>query len=201
MNIDMDEETSNIKNEPTMIRLAGLQRQDSDCASIIEYLTTGSLPSDEKQARAIVRESQYSIIEHIVLWSVSTTNHSDKRGSIDRRLCVPSTMRDDILRANHESPIAGHLGVARTAHRINKRFYWPNLWNSGSEWIRGCRPCLKRKMPRVRTGEMKAIISSWPFEMVEIDVLGSLPMSINGNSKILCMIDTFNKFAIRPIAR
>ena len=51
-------------------------------------------------------------------------------------------------------------------------------------------------MPRVRTGEMKAIISSWPFEMVEIDILGSLPVSISGNSKILCMIDTFTKYAI-----
>jgi len=43
---------------------------------------------------------------------------------------------------------------------------------------------------------MKAIISSWPFEMVEIDILGSLPVSISGNSKILCMIDTFTKYAI-----
>ena len=186
-----------LSSEPAMKYTAEQQRLDRDLAGIIEYLESGVLPSDnERLAREIVREAQYATMAHGLLWRVSTTRLSNSRGELSRRLHVPVSMRDDILRAHHESPLAGHLGVTRTAHRINQRYYWPNLWSTVEKWIAGCRPCLERKMKRERTGPMIPIQSSYPFEIVQIDILGSLPMTPTGNCKILAIMDHFTKFAI-----
>lgn len=46
------------------------QRDDSDLATIIQYLETGILPSDEGQARTLVLSSSQYVIEDDVLYKV-----------------------------------------------------------------------------------------------------------------------------------
>ena len=40
---------------------------------------------------------------------------------------VPPSMTQENLAACHSSPIAGHLGVAKTSEKIKQIFYWPGL--------------------------------------------------------------------------
>jgi hypothetical protein len=46
------------------------------------------------------------------------------------RLCIPKTamqLRLQLLKEHHETPIAGHLGIAKTYESLQRLFFWPKL--------------------------------------------------------------------------
>ncbi|UYV82809.1 hypothetical protein LAZ67_22000949 [Cordylochernes scorpioides] len=50
-------------------------------------------------------------------------------------LVVPKQMRHEILKDVHDTPMADHLGFAKTYDRVRKRFYWPGLYRTVSQYI------------------------------------------------------------------
>ena len=100
----------------------------------------------------------------------------------------------DKLFIRHDSPFAGHMGVARTEERIRQRFYWPGIHNSVQTFIHNCHACAQRK---IATHNNKAptqhIEVGEPFTFWAIDYMGPLPETARGNRHILVMMDHFSK--------
>ena len=66
------------------------------------------------------------------------------------KIVIPWQVRKAILRHLHDDPTSGHLGQARTLHRI-RRFFWPGLEND----VRECcmlQMCEKETSSTKRTG-------------------------------------------------
>ena len=57
------------------------------------------------------------------------------------QIVIPKPYRMDILRTAHETPLAGHLGINKTYHKILNHFYWPGIRKDVVEFCRSCHTC------------------------------------------------------------
>lgn len=121
------------------------------------------------------------------------------------KLCVcsaeiiipPNLDRENLIKENHESTIAGHKGVSKTYWRIRENYYWKSLKNDVREFVRLCRKCQENKLVRVKTRQPMKITDTptQPFEKVQIDIVGPLPETPSGNKYILTIQDNFSKYS------
>ncbi|KAI9558425.1 hypothetical protein GHT06_015208 [Daphnia sinensis] len=61
------------------------------------------------------------------------------------RRVVPKSMVRELLEVNHDSLLAGHLGIQKTIDRILRQYTWPNLDASVKEYVKSCLICSRRK--------------------------------------------------------
>ena len=62
------------------------------------------------------------------------------------RLCVPKTLRHDILTKAHESPFeTAHMGAEKLWHRLSPRFYWKRMKADVLRFCETCDICQKTK--------------------------------------------------------
>jgi transposase InsO family protein len=111
------------------------------------------------------------------------------------KMCVPEELKDQVLRENHDSPTAGHLGVNKAIKRVADRYFWPGWRKQVREYVRNCESCQKakpeQKLPR---GKMHFREPQGPWHVVTTDIIGPLPRSKKGNKYILVMQDNFTKW-------
>ncbi|UYV81700.1 hypothetical protein LAZ67_20002038, partial [Cordylochernes scorpioides] len=117
-------------------------------------------------------------------------------------LVVPKQMRHEILKDVHDTPMAGHLGFAKTYDRVRKRFYWPGLYRTVSQYIAHCKECQRRKgVPQKPPGLLVPIPpTTSSFQKIGIDYLGRFPISHTGNRWIIVATDYLTRFAITKAA-
>ena len=110
-------------------------------------------------------------------------------------IVLPQSLITTCVKAMHDSPFAGHMGVARTEERIRQRFYWPGIHTSVQTFIHNCHACAQRK---IATHNNKAptqhIEVGEPFTFWAMDYMGPLPETARGNRHILVMMDHFSKW-------
>lgn len=57
------------------------------------------------------------------------------------RLCVPTSMRQDLIKEFHCNESGGHRGVRQTEAQMQRRFYWPGMHRDIELYIAGCDEC------------------------------------------------------------
>ena len=111
------------------------------------------------------------------------------------QLVVPKKMRQDILKQLHDNKTAGHLGTKRTRIRVAQRFYWHGSMSDVGRWCQSCDMCASRQRPhKTPRAPMKKYNVGAPLERIAIDVMGPLPVTINGNKYIAVIGDYFSKW-------
>ena len=45
----------------------------------------------------------------------------------DKKLVIPTSLKEQALRMNHDIPLAAHQGIDRTKARVKEKFYWHSL--------------------------------------------------------------------------
>ena len=65
------------------------------------------------------------------------------QGEEYEQLVVPRKYRAKVLQLAHSIPLAGHMGRDRTATRILKRFFWPNIFKDVADYCHSCPECQK----------------------------------------------------------
>ncbi|CAI4220418.1 unnamed protein product, partial [Auanema sp. JU1783] len=100
----------------------------------------------------------------------------------------------------HTDPtLCAHLGIYKTKEAIIRRFFWTNMQEDITKFIKECIKCNQRKKdPHNMTVEpgKQFSIPNKPFERVHMDIMGPLPRSCRNNAYVLTMQDAFSKFAI-----
>ena len=97
----------------------------------------------------------------------------------------------------YDSAIGGHLRINRTVARIAEYFYWPALRKITANNICRCLTCELFKLPKENTlAKLQPIKSTKTFEITEINFIGPMPETTNGNRYILSIVDHFSKYAI-----
>ena len=111
---------------------------------------------------------------------------------------LPTCMVQDVLRAYHDSPTGGHLGVYKTWGKIRDRFYWPAMFNQIKSYVLSCPKCQQFKT--VRTGPHGTLQPVEPptgvLDLMGLDFVGSVPVSSSGNKYILVCTDYLSRYAI-----
>ena len=195
-------------------QIAELQREDNTWSSIIEHIKTYSpywqtsatdkdLPSTMKKNMTSMDKHLYNIYKKTYIVDEVGVLRKMKKLKIGATLtefqpiCIPLTLKKDILRHHHGSPLGGHLGIAKLTPIMLKRYHWPRIGKDIKRWINGCATCQRRKQyRRGNYGTFKSKVSTYPWERACMDLVGPLPESDNHNRYILTIIDTFSRWPI-----
>ena len=96
---------------------ANEQRKDGDLHEIFNFLQKQELPADEKRARKIALQSSlFSVVADIL-------NYLDHKQNYQRRVAVPSHLREQILKECHAGGMGGHFSGKRTYAALARRWW------------------------------------------------------------------------------
>jgi len=105
------------------------------------------------------------------------------------QVVVPYNRINQILITAHDSPSGGHFGINKTLDKVRKRFYWASCKQDVENWCRSCKTCNAKNGP---SGKGKSPLQIYnvgtPFERVQMDILGPLPISSSGNRYLLVVV-------------
>lgn len=118
---------------------------------------------------------------------------------VDTKVYVPRDrrLRDRIVHAHHDVPIAGHPGRFKTLELVRRTYWWPGMRSYIERYIRGCDVCQRTKP---RHGPASAPLHpnpapSYPWEEITIDLIGELPESAGYNA-IMVVVDRHSKMCV-----
>ncbi|GAA5956477.1 hypothetical protein JCM10213_003320 [Rhodosporidiobolus nylandii] len=97
----------------------------------------------------------------------------------------------------HDSPSAGHLGVAKTLERLRRDVYFPQLGKMVENYVQTCDHCFRNKSRRSSPHGLLQPLPPprRPWDSIALDFIVKLPTSSNGNDSILVVVDRLTKFA------
>ncbi|GMG14712.1 unnamed protein product [Phytophthora fragariaefolia] len=113
------------------------------------------------------------------------------------KLVVPETLRDDILHHYHASLEGGHQGIGRTYQRVRRHFHCPGNFKSAQRYVGVCTDCETGKgRPTIIGASPGNIVATYPFQVVAMDPISSLPVSYKGDTELLVWVDLFTGYII-----
>lgn len=167
--------------------------------ALIEFNNTNDDPAYEKLRTKIKNNpnkySNYKVKdEQIFIKLNKQPDHTDFK----YKLLVPKSKILQVMKECHDSPTAAHLGAFKTAKRIMQRYYWHGLVKDVKEYVRKCEICLKSKTPtKAQFGLMgKMKVSTRPWQVISMDLMGPFTRSSKGNQYLLVVCDHFTKMPL-----
>ena len=132
------------------------------------------------------------------LWSKEILKrlHTNQTGQ-HTQVCVPKSLRREVMRIAHDTPMSGHLAAKRTQERIWAEFYWPGMCGEIRRYCRSCDQCQKTeprgRIAKVPLGHLPLV--DVPFQRVGVDIVGPItPASDRGNRYLLVMVDYATRY-------
>lgn len=123
-------------------------------------------------------------------------------GQVEHRYIVPSDFRQKFINEYHSTLNGGHLGIAKTFHKLADRFYWPKMKDDIKTFVRACQICQQYKTSNLGPAGHMKIREPFlePFSAVCADLIGPLPMTPERFRFALVIVDLATKFVIaKPI--
>jgi hypothetical protein len=109
------------------------------------------------------------------------------------QLVVPKDLVSELLREYHDN--MAHLGSAKTLLKLQQSFFWPNMADFVTDYIKKCDTCASMKSySRLTRAELHPMPASFPMDFVTMDIVGPLPSTPSGNTYLLCIVDAFTKW-------
>ena len=120
------------------------------------------LDAEGREAMRHVTDSPSYVWRDGVLLIVSDSSDAD--GLARERIYVPhsGTVRLEVLKALHESPVAGHPGRDRMLDLLHRSVYWPKMAKEVKAFVASCDLCQRAK-PVNRQAAASAECSPWRF--------------------------------------
>ena len=114
-------------------------------------------------------------------------------------ICIPLSMKKDVIQCYHDHPTGAHFGVNRTWHKLRQVCYWPNMKRDVEKYIRACEKCARFNIRRTKPpGHLHPNdYPQGPLEMVSMDFWGPTPQySASGNKYVLVIMDYYTKYVV-----
>jgi hypothetical protein len=107
---------------------------------------------------------------------------------------VPESLRLQVLQSHHDTPLAGHPGIARTLELVSRNYYFPGINQYVTKYVSSCDFCSRAKPPRHRKyGELSPLpVPNGPWKGLSCDFITDLPVS-HGYDSLLVFVDRFTK--------
>lgn len=117
----------------------------------------------------------------------------------DKRVYVPNynNARLKILKARHDSPLAGHQGINKTIELVTRDYIWLGINKDIEAYVSGCVVCQRTKVPRQSPyGLLKTLeVPTRPWTNITMDFIEQLPKSDKYDT-ILVVVDRLTKWSI-----
>ena len=167
----------------------------------------GSVLNGNDVNRVVVREEQakdkFCQSLNIGSYNGKQEFFRDTEGLIYRRrrrdrhqLVVPTSIIQDVIRANHDPSFVAHPGIHRTHSVIALNYWWPGMRKSIEDYVRRCDSCQRRKEDRQFTAPLGTPeVPERPFQITSMDITGPYPLTPRRNKYLLTFVDHFSKYA------
>jgi len=111
-------------------------------------------------------------------------------------LWVPGKLVQGILKSEHETKVAGHMGQDKTIELIRRNFWWPKMNERIIDFVRSCPECQQNKASRHQPYGLSSLLelpyAQW--QSIAMDIITELPIS-DGCNQLWVIIDRFTKMA------
>ena len=165
--------------------LATLQKEDVELAPMIDYLETGTLPQNDKEARRIVLSSGQYTLEDSILYRV------EDDGTL--RVVPPVGQRERLFLEAHGGKFGAHLSDAKVYSEIRRHYWWVGMRRDITRWTRGCIVCATRSVGRAVRPPLTPIPVTGPFDRIGVDVI-QFPKTSRGNQYAVVFVDYLTKW-------
>ena len=129
------------------INIRDAQQQDASIAKLRDLkLRNQPKPSVSKSQDVYFRKMLRHYDKLFIRDGILVRAIGQRRSYPNYVIVLPQSLITTCVKAMHDSPFAGHMGVARTEERIRQRFYWPGIHNSVQTFIHNCHACAQRKI-------------------------------------------------------
>ena len=133
-----------------------------------------------------------------LLYCKTRQRHKDQPKS---QIIIPNN--DKLIRAimyeYHDNVLSGHLGVNKTLHKVQQKYFWNNMEKDCKQYIRSCDQCQRHKpnAPNPKNRPLNPSLPTNPNTIVAIDLIGPLPTSNRNHNKYAAvMVDNFTKWCV-----
>jgi transposase InsO family protein len=184
-----DQDTSTSTDEPTGLRKTIIH--EPLFRAMTQYLESDSTVLDDKTFDIEVRSSS----KHFLLGLHGELLRLNTRGR--PTLCVPTSVRNLVLREAHDVDSAAHGGREKTLWRLAGDYWWPAMYKDVRSYLKNCTRCLEHKRAisiRQPLGERPQPQRVW--ERVHLDLWQPGGTSERGNVYVATFIDTVSKFIV-----
>ncbi|POM62558.1 reverse transcriptase [Phytophthora palmivora] len=176
-------------------------RTTSDPRSLreeIKYLNGDRHDLTQQEANSYANlAADYDLDNHDLLFYCPSTRSTDADRDKRVRLVIPGSLYQDILHHYHVSLEGGHQGIGRTYQRIRDHFHWRGLYKSVQRYVGECVDCETGKSkPRIQGESPGNLQETYPFRIIAMDHIPSLPRSHKGNAELLIFEDLFTGYVI-----
>ena len=176
--------------------VAELQRKEKEFKYVFDCRGVEAEAGDMSgQQRQSFKQFEFVIADDDLLYCIDLpTLKSRERTRLALRLCLPSGLREDVLRQAHSGVLSGHPGITRMYEYLRRIVWWPSMIKDIVRVIMSCPICQRTKAkPQILpTQPMKVLMGPW--RMIGIDIVGPLPISSSGNMYILVIVDYFTRY-------
>ena len=164
-----------MRRRPFSQRAASLAKAQASCPEVASH-RIGDHP------RGVVVDD-VEVAGHSLLCEVSDPQNP--------RPLVPAGERNIIINLIHHND---HPSIKESVKRISKDYYWPNLRNNVTDFVRSCHPCQVAKQARtVNPGVGLYPVVDKRFSFIHLDVVGPLPES-EGFTYLLSVYDRCSRW-------
>ena len=177
------------------INWAVQQDSDADMEKVKDWVREDTWPS-----RNVLQAESPTVLSYAA-WREKLEIHEDVLYLRDPRthpascipkVCIPDHMQEEVIMDAHE---LGHQGIANTADRVRKRFYFPQVSKKTAEALGRCGQCLQKKRNVKGQKEVhEPVYAGHPFQKLSIDHVGPMTMSKEGNKYLLTCKDVFTRW-------
>jgi len=88
---------------------------------------------------------------------------------------IPEALKQRLVRCQHHSVLAGHLGSRRMYDTLRRCVYWPTMVVDVYKHVEQCPACAKNRLSERRhTSKMKLFPALEPFSGLAVDLLVSI---------------------------
>ena len=113
-----------------------------------------------------------------------------------RQLCVPSSLKLDILMSFHEHGTS-HKSAESLFETIRQKYFWFNLYSDTLLYCRQCNGCLKsKKRTHLAKTPLHCLESCDFFDKILADISGPFKCDSLGNKYCLMVIETLSMYVI-----
>lgn len=172
-----------------------VQAQKADVSLKSCWEAVGQVPRSSQQPRVRF------LLENELLYREYVAKKAD---SPVKQLVVPQSYREKVLQLAHENLLSGHFGVKRTLEKVSRSFYWPEVCQAVTSFVRTCDVCQREgfasdhpKAPLQPAPIEDEVLAKWG-----IDIIGPLAKpSRSGKKFLLTVIDFSSHYLdVTPLA-
>ena len=110
-------------------------------------------------------------------------------------IMIPDNLVEKLLKFYHNGQSLVHLHHTRLYALLSNRFYWNTIYKDVVDWTDACLQCKRHKTNQPKShGLLEPILTSKPFELVEIDLKGPYKLTPRGYKYIFVCVDHFSNW-------